>query len=353
MKTIILTGACGFIGSHFVEFFLKETDFNIVVLDKLSYASQGFDRLRDIDCFDETRVKIFAVDLQEPLSFGVKQEIGEVDYIINLASESHVDNSISNPTEFIMNNVKLVLNMLEWAKELKSLQKFVQFSTDEVYGPAPDEILYEEGDRFNPSNPYSASKAAQECICMSYANTYKLPIVITNTMNVIGERQHSEKFVPLCIKKILTGETIQIHANKDKTKAGTRFYIHARNVAKAVYFILTETSETLNTHNVNSGKFHIVGEKELDNLELAKMIANYVLNEVVKQPELEKVFANQNFKYELTDFHSSRPGHDLRYGMSGSKLRAQGFEFPKTLEDSLKKTVEWYLIIRNRKWLER
>ena len=149
----VITGGFGFIGAHFVEHFLKNTDWEIIVLDKLSYATNGYDRLRDINVFRKERVKIFVVDLNLPLSDGVKKEIGEVDYIINLASESHVDNSIDHPVEFIQNNVNLVLNMLEWARELKTLKKFVQFSTDEVYGTAPDGVNYKEGDRHNSWKP--------------------------------------------------------------------------------------------------------------------------------------------------------------------------------------------------------
>ncbi|MHA1305429.1 MAG: dTDP-glucose 4,6-dehydratase [Candidatus Heimdallarchaeaceae archaeon] len=336
MNKIVITGGAGFVGSHIVEHFLKETDWDIIVLDKLTYASSGFDRLKDIDCFDNKRVHIFTADLNEPISEGVRKEIGEVDYIVNLASESHVDNSIADPVNFVKNNINLVLNMLEWARTFKTLKKFIQFSTDEVYGTAPEGRDYKEGNRFNPGNPYSASKAAQECLAMAYKNTYGVPVVITNTMNVIGERQHPEKFVPLCIRKILNGETITIHANKDKTKAGTRFYIHARNVAKAIHFILG-LDEEMDKIDAEKGKFNIVGEKEISNLELAQMIAKHLGKEL---------------KYEMVDFHSSRPGHDLRYSLDGSKLKELGFEFPKTLEESLFKTIDWTIKPENRKWLQ-
>ena len=331
-----VTGGCGFIGSHFIEHFLKETDWELIVLDRLSYASQGFDRLRGIEAFDEKRVKVVTIDLNEPLSVGVKKEIGDVDYILNLASESHVDNSITDPVNFVQNNVNLVLNMLEWAREMKGLKKFLQFSTDEVYGTAPDGVSYKEGDRFNAGNPYSASKAAQECIATSYRNTFGVPVVITNSMNVIGERQHPEKFVPLCIRKVLRGETITIHANADKTKSGTRFYLHARNIAQAVHFILTKTDELVDPLDANKGRFNIVGEKEISNLELAQMVAKILDKECL---------------YEMVDFHSSRPGHDLRYALDGSKLERAGFNYPKSLEESLKKTVEWIIKPENKEWL--
>jgi len=333
---IVITGGAGFVGHHVVEHFIKNTDWDIVVLDKLTYATNGFDRLRDIKCFDDKRVKIFTTDLNEPLSVGVKKEIGEVDYIINLASESHVDNSIKDPVNFILNNVKLVLNMLEWARELKELKKFIQFSTDECYGTAPEGVCYKEGDRYNPGNPYSASKASQDSICMAYANTYKLPINITNSMNIIGERQHPEKFVPLCIKKILNGEEIIIHANKDLTKSGTRFYLHARNIAQALQFILEKTDERLSQDDASSGKWNIVGEKEIANLDLAKLIGEIMGKEA---------------KTKMVDFHSSRPGHDLRYALDGSKLKNYGFVYPMTFEDSLRRVEEWSLKDENKRWL--
>jgi len=320
---VLITGGAGFVGSHVVEHLLKKTDWEIIVLDKLTYASSGYDRLRDIDVFDEKRVKIFTPDLQEPIPDGLIQEIGEVDYIINMASESHVDNSIDHPVEFILNNVKLTINILEYARKIKP-KKFIQFSTDEVYGTAPEGVNYREGDRFNAGNPYSASKACQEVICQAYANTYNIPIVITNGMNFIGERQHKEKFVPICIRKILAGETISIHSNPEQTKAGSRFYIHCRNAAEALLFILTKTTETLDKIDASKGKFNIVGEKETDNLELAQMIAKTL---------------GKKLKYELVNFHQSRPGHDLRYALDGSKLKNLGFNYPKTLEESLEKTI--------------
>lgn len=332
---ILITGGCGFVGHHFVEHFLKQTNWDIIIFDKLTYAANGFDRLRDIDCFDNDRVKIFPIDLNSAMSEGVIKEVGEVDYIVNLASESHVDNSISDPVLFIQNNVNLVLNLLEWSRGLKTLKKFVQFSTDEVYGTAPKGTDYKEGDRHNPGNPYAASKSAQESICRAYSNTYGLPIIITNTMNVIGERQHPEKFVPLIIRKVLNDEIVTIHADKTKTKAGTRFYIHARNVADAVLFLIESETETLDNIDADKGQYNIVGEVEFDNLKLAKEISNILRKEL---------------KYKMVDFHSSRPGHDLRYALDGQKMRMIGWDTPKKFYETLNNVVEW--TVKNSKWYE-
>jgi len=332
---VLITGAAGFVAHHIVEHILKKTDWNIVVLDRLDYASSGYDRLRDIEVFDTKRVKVFATDLQQPILEGLDQEIGEVDIIIHAAAGSHVDNSIVAPKEFILNNVVSTINVLEFARARKNLKKFIYFSTDEVYGTAPEGTDYKEGDRFNPGNPYSASKAASECVCYSYANTYKLPIVITNTMNVIGERQHPEKYVPKCIKAALNGDVLTIHSNPEKTEAGKRHYIHARNVADAIIFIINNSNERLNNIDASIGKFNIVGEIELDNLQLAQKIAK-----IVGKP----------LKYEMTDFHSARPGHDLRYSLSGEKLTKMGWKPPLDFDTSLEKTVNWTLN-RKEKWL--
>lgn len=334
-KKVILTGANGFVGHHILEHFLKYTDWEIFCLDKLSYASAGHDRIRDIDAFDDKRVKIFTTDLSRKFEEGLIQELGDINYIFHVAADSHVDNSISDPVPFIKNNVMSTVNILEYARKLKNLEKFIYFSTDEVYGSAPVGKNYKEGERFNCGNPYSASKGAAECVCQSYANTYQMPIIVTNTMNVIGERQHPEKFVPKVIRKVLAGEPITIHSNKEKTKAGSRFYIHARNIASALLHIIDNCDETLDNYDASMGRYNIVGEEETDNLQLAQMIADILGKEL---------------KYEMVDFHSQRPGHDLRYALDGEKMKSLGWKHPVEFRDSLKKTIEWTL--ENERWLK-
>ena len=325
---ILITGGCGFIGHHFVEHIFKNTDWEIVIIDKLSYASNGLERLRDTDTLNNNRVRVFTNDLINPLSDGIIKEIGlDVNYIVHMAAETHVDNSISNPQHFMKNNINSTMNMLEYARTLKELKVFFYFSTDEVFGPALGDTLYKEWDRHKPTNPYSASKSAAEQICIAYENTYKIPLMIVNVMNAFGERQHVEKFIPLCIKKIMNNEKVYIHSYPDKIESGTRFYIHSRNIASAVLFLIK--------NGTNGEKYNISGEREVSNLEMAQMIAK---------------FMNKELSYEMVDFHSSRPGHDLRYGLDGSKLFNMGFKLPMNFEDSLRKVVEWTL--DNQKWLE-
>lgn len=323
---ILITGGAGFIGHHFVEHILKNTDWEVIVLDKLNYASNGFDRLRDIQVFDSTRIKVFTADFTQPIVDGLADEIGAVDYIIHMGAETHVDRSIDNPEPFVLTNVLGTMHILNFARMQKSLKWFVYFSTDEVFGPAPAGVAYKEWDRYNSGNPYAATKAGGEELCLAYANTYGLPLFITHTMNVFGERQHPEKFIPNTIKKILTEETVIVHSDKTKTISGSRFWIHARNVAAAIIFLLEKGQQR--------EKYNIVGEREVSNLDMAQCISD---------------FLQKPLTYEMIDFHSSRPGHDLRYALDGAKMLALGWVLPKTFDDSLQKTILWYT--EHKHWL--
>jgi dTDP-glucose 4,6-dehydratase len=213
---------------------------------------------------------------------------------------------------------------------------FIQISTDEVYGPAPDDYSHKEWDAFIPSNPYSASKAAQEAIAISYWRTYGMPVVITNTMNMIGEMQDSEKFVPMVIKRVLNGEVVTIHASSGpERRIGSRFYLHARNLADACMFLLRRGERAMySTGADRPDKWHVVGERELTNLEMAVLIQSCLSDEFGRYVPL---------KVEYQDFHGTRPGHDLRYALDGTKIAEAGWTPPISLESSLRKTIRWTL----------
>jgi dTDP-glucose 4,6-dehydratase len=332
-KRVLVTGGAGFVGHHFVEHLLKNTGWDIVILDGL-VVSGDMNRLTSIDCIHDNfdRVHFVFHDLKAPISEQIANRIGQVDYIFHLAASSHVDRSIEDPLAFVYDNVVGTTNILNYARKLSSLQKFVYFSTDEVFGPAPEGVNYKEWDRYNSGNPYAASKAGGEEMAVAFANTYKLPIIVTHTMNVFGERQNPEKFIPLCIKRILNNEKIYIHANKTKTKSGSRYYIHARNVSDALLFLI-EKGERLDGSGTR-GKYNIRGEKEVSNLDLALLIGKIMGKPV---------------NYELVDFHSSRPGHDLRYALDGSLMESIGWKLPVVFEDSLAKVINWTL--NHREWL--
>lgn len=329
MKSILLTGGGGFIGAHTFAHIMHNTDWHLVIIDSFRHKGKC-DRITEmLDSHPNwrERVRVITHDLKAPFSKQTIDRIGYIDYVINMASESHVDRSITDPRDFIENNVNLTLTMLEYIRK-NPVQKFIQISTDEVYGDAPAGHNHKEGETHRPSNPYSASKAAQEAICYSYWRTYDLPICITNTMNIIGEMQDSEKYLPMIIKSIQLNNKLNIHASADGKTIGSRYYLHARNQSDALVFLLKNVDFPKYTSGIEIAKYNVVGEYEVNNLELAQKVAKIM---------------GKNLKYELVDFHSSRPGHDLRYALDGRKLANLGWKAPLSLDDSLKKTVEWTL----------
>jgi len=328
VKKVLMTGGSGFIGHHLCEHILKETDWEIVCMDRLD-CSGTLHRLHEVlesHKHWKSRVSFVFHDLKAEINSFTASQIGRVDYILHLAAGSHVDRSIEDPMSFVMDNVVGTTNLLNYARSLDSLELFMNFSTDEVFGPAPEGVKYKEWDRYDSTNPYSGSKAGAEEMCLAFANTYKLPLVITHCMNVFGERQHPEKFIPMCVNRALTGEKVYIHASAEG-QPGRRHYIHARNTSAAVLFLMQGKWE-------HREKYNIVGEKEVDNLQMAQFIAG-----VVGKP----------LNYELLDFHSSRPGHDLRYALDGGKMESLGWSLPINFEDSLEKTIRWTL--ENNRWL--
>ncbi len=323
-KRVFLTGAGGFVGHHTLEHILKTTDWNVVISD--SFRHRGVtDRITSISCWEAERhrVQLITHDLTVPFSDVMIKEMGHIDYIISMASDSHVDRSITDPAPFIMNNVALVVNMLELARKIQP-EVFLHVSTDEVYGPAPAGYAHKEWDTILPSNPYSGSKAAQEAACISYWRTFGVPVIITNTMNIIGERQDPEKFVPKIMYCLEKNVPMTIHGTPENI--GSRFYLHARNQADALVFILKNLSAVSYPNSDRPDKYHIVGEREVNNLEMAQMVAE---------------FWGKELKFEFEDFHTTRPGHDLRYALDGTKLAEAGWKAPMPLEKSLQTTVEW------------
>jgi dTDP-glucose 4,6-dehydratase len=327
MKRVLLTGASGFFGSHLLRHLLVNTDWEFIC--PCSWKHKGTPERVElaIDGMDASRVQIITHDLESPFTEQTKKRFGKIDYILNIASNSHVNRSIDNPGEFIVANTLLSYNMLELAREIKP-EVFLQFSTDEVYGPAPDGVFHKEWSCIIPSNPYSASKVCQEATAISYWRTYNVPVIITNTMNIFGETQDSEKYLAQLISKIHRGDTVNVHGSEGNI--GSRFYLHARNAASAVLHILQNTTPSLYNEGENfvPDRYNIVGDLEIDNLTMANIIAGMMGKEL---------------KYQLVDFHHGRPGHDRRYALDGEKLRDAGWKAPVEFEDSLKKYIEWTL----------
>ena len=338
MKKVLITGGAGFIAHHLIGQILKNTDWEIVSLDRLDYSG-NLNRLHDLMLsFDPNirkRVRIVHHDLKAELNPLVRSEIGKIDCILHLAAGSHVDRSIDYPMEFVLDNVVGTCNILNFARTIENLELFMYFSTDEIFGPAPNGIKYKENDRYNSTNPYSATKAGGEELAVAFQNTYGLPVYITHTMNVFGERQHPEKYIPMTIKNVRDGNIVTIHSDSTKTIPGSRHYIHAEDVASAVLFLVNYEGNFESTWGgAKCPKFNIVGSEELNNLQLAQIIAEA---------------QDKELKYELVDFHSARPGHDLRYALDGEKMRSIGWTPAKSVRERIADVTNWTLA--NKRWI--
>ena len=338
---VILTGAAGFVGSHVLAYLLDHTDWEIVC--PVTFTHKGVparlvmamtEGANALNTERMKRVYIQMVDLTAPVDHITLGVWEGAKYIFNVASDSHVDRSITEPRRAIMNNVALMTTMLDAARIVKP-DMFIQMSTDEVYGPAAEGYASREWDAILPSNPYSASKAAQEAIAFSYWRTYDVPVVITNTMNIIGERQDAEKFLPRVVKGLLTKTPIPVHTDENGI-AGSRMYLHAMNLADAWLWI---------TQNVKPIKYseegvhrprriNVVGEREIANDELVYEIGAHL--------DMSRKRIDQLKLVNRVDFHGSRPGHDRRYALDGAYMSALGWDPPLPLNDALGRVTRWY-----------
>jgi len=305
----LITGASGFIGSNVLAYMLENTDWTFVCL--CSWRHKG-DPLNLQPWFNDDRVEIITLDL-----IGEIPDIGDFDYIFHLASESHVDRSIADPVNFIENNVSSTLQMLEYAR--KHVPKvFVLFSTDEVYGA----MEHKEWDVLLPSNPYAASKAAQEMIAIAYWKTYNVPIVITNSNNIVGKNQNPEKFLPKIVGLINAGEEVTIHTSNGAP--GRRYWNPVENVGSALMFIADRQparySNMLGEKINRPDKYNLSGGEELDNLELAKLVADILGKEL---------------RYKTLDAETIRPGYDEFYAHTQGMLDKLGWKAPYTLWEGL------------------
>jgi dTDP-glucose 4,6-dehydratase len=333
MKRLLLTGGAGSIGIHVISHVMTNTDWEIVLLS--SFHHKGYrDRLLKLYADHpewKPRITEYEHNLTCPVSPELKKKIGhDIDYIWHLAAMSDVGFSIENPVWTIQNNINSTLVMLELARELQPKQ-FLYFSTDEVYGPVMrDENgtlgAHAEWSTHRPSNAYAASKAASEDICYSYWRSYGVPLIVTNTMNNFGEMQSSSKYPVIVQKKLEAGEKVIIHGDPNG-EPGSRFYIHSRNVADALLHIAKQGVKLHRAGEMDEPlRYHIVGERPLTNLELAKLIADLMGKEL---------------DFEYLDFHSYNPAHDIHYGLEDNTLRASGWKQPRSLEESLADVIRW------------
>lgn len=314
---VLLTGAAGFVGSHVLKYLIKNTNWDIVCLMRLNNAGDA-NRLKDTQ--NDKRITYLYHDLKYTINDSLREQIGEVEYILHLAANSHVDRSITNPREFFEDNVMGTLSMLEFLRLHMPKARFVNFSTDEVYGPAPEGYKFKETDKFNPSNPYSGSKACQTMAAMAYINTYKLDIINTYTMNIFGPDQNREKLIPKAIYNAKNRIEMPVFAELDGDKlvgVGTRHWLHVDNVGEALVYILT--------YGKIGEDYNIVGTDELSNEDVVR--------------EVNKLLGTEPL-IKYVDFHKTRPGHDRRYAIDGAKLKELGWVPKKNFVEGLKEVIE-------------
>lgn len=332
MKTILITGGAGFIGSHVVrEFVLKYPAYKIINLDALTYAG-NLENLKDIEDLPNYHfIKADIVDAKQVLDIFEKHQ---PEGVIHLAAESHVDRSITNPLEFVMTNVIGTVNLLNAAKHIWKYnyegKRFHHVSTDEVFGALGDEGFFTETTKYDPHSPYSASKASSDHFVRAYHDTYGLPIVLTNCSNNYGPNHFPEKLIPLCIHNILNNKPLPIYGDGKYT----RDWLFVIDHAKAIDLVFHEGK--------NGDSYNVGGFNEWKNIDLVK--------ELCKQMD-EKLGRPTGTSEQLITFVKDRPGHDLRYAIDATKMNKElGWKPSVTFEEGLSITIDWFLA--NQKWLD-
>lgn len=330
-QTILITGGAGFIGSHVVRRFVTQyPNYNIINIDALTYAG-NLENLKDIEKLPNYQfIKVDITD--EDLIIDIFKKY-RPDGVIHLAAESHVDRSITSPLEFVKTNVLGTVNLLNAAKEIWSEnyfnKRFLHVSTDEVYGTLGETGLFTEETSYDPHSPYSASKASSDHFVRAYADTYGLPIVISNCSNNYGPNQFPEKLIPLCIHNVLNNEPLPIYGDGKYT----RDWLFVVDHAIAIDLIFHEGE--------NRESYNVGGFNEWKNIDLVKELCRQ-MDEKLNKPKGESE--------KLITFVKDRPGHDLRYAIDATKINKElGWKPSVTFEEGLSKTIDWYL--ENKEWL--
>lgn len=331
-RNILITGGCGFIGSHVVRLFVtKYSNYKIFNLDALTYAG-NIENLSDIQHLPN--YELLVADIRDAMELDKLFNTYNFDAVIHLAAESHVDRSITSPLDFVTTNVVGTVNLLHtakkhWGKDLIG-KLFYHISTDEVYGTLGEDGLFTEETAYDPNSPYSASKASSDHFVRAYGETFKLPYVISNCSNNYGPNQFPEKLIPLFIQNCLDKKALPVYGDGNYTRDWLYVLDHA--IAIDTVFHFGKLGETYN----------IGGFNEWKNIDLVRLLCKQI-DQKIGNPE--------GTSEQLITFVTDRPGHDFRYAIDASKINSQlGWKPSVTFEQGLSKTVDWYL--ENGKWLD-
>ncbi|MBF0224116.1 MAG: dTDP-glucose 4,6-dehydratase [Desulfobacterales bacterium] len=331
MKNILVTGGCGFIGSNFIRYVIKETDFKgtIINVDKLTYAGNP---LNLIDIQEEFKGRYIFIK-EDICSKDKIEEIFDkynIDSVCHFAAESHVDRSIAAPDTFIETNIKGTFNLLEVCrKKIDRIELFQHISTDEVYGSLGDTGYFTENTCYNPNSPYSASKASSDHLVKSYFATYGLPVIVSNCSNNYGPYQFPEKLIPLMILNAFNNKSLPVYGDG----LNIRDWLYVRDHCSAIWLIMNKGRKG-ETYNIG-------GDTEIQNIKVVEQICNII--DEIKTPE--------NSTKNLINFVKDRPGHDRRYAIDCTKLKTElGWKPEETFETGIKKTINWY--VENKQWID-
>ena len=376
MKTYLVTGAAGFIGSNYLKYILnkyKDDDIRVIVVDALTYAGNLGTIANEIK---DERVKFEKVDIRDQREIARIFSENEVDFVVNFAAESHVDRSIENPQIFLETNILGTQNLLENAKKAWTIAKdengypvykdgvkYLQVSTDEVYGSLSkdydtaidlviddDEVkkvvknrtnlktygkkFFTEKTALDPRSPYSASKASADHIVIAYGETYKMPINITRCSNNYGPYHFPEKLIPLMIKNVLEGKKLPVYGKGDNV----RDWLYVEDHCKGIDLVL-RNADIYEIYNIG-------GFNEEQNINIVKLVIDILKEEIENNDEYKKVLKTdlKNINYYLITYVQDRLGHDMRYAIDPSKIARDLGWYPETdFETGIRKTVKWYL----------
>jgi dTDP-glucose 4,6-dehydratase len=329
---VIVTGGAGFIGSAVVRHLIDSAECDVTVVDKLTYAA-NVNSLRSVDA--SPRYKLIVQDICDAQAMHDVFDQERPDYVMHLAAESHVDRSISGSHEFIQTNIVGTYNMLEAARghyarlegAARDRFRFLHISTDEVYGSLGAEGLFHETTAYDPSSPYSASKAASDHLAKAWHRTYDLPVLVSNCSNNYGPYHFPEKLIPLIILNALEGQPLPVYGDG----SNIRDWLFVEDHARALWLIMT-TGQLGETYNVG-------GRNERTNLQVVHAICD----------TLDEFVPGAAPRRDLIRFVTDRPGHDQRYAIDASRLETElGWKAEESFETGLRKTVQWYL--ENEDW---